>query len=362
MPSFSTRRIRSLEDPSSASLRNTMDYQSFSETTTVLPTPPMTNRITSDSDRSRGFEPNNSDIDRIDDSHEEASNSSNTTGTPTVNVLYRGFSTSINDMFVEQQHERIDCCAITCCGILQHDRDRFLLTGIKPPSLLKRFFVHFIIPFTIFFAAGIGALRIQDVVTNEIVSTSLLLFFLLYILLQCAKGRSKRIDIRKDLLFTKYQIQQQNISSANETAVSREQYQSLAVLLEHERPPDGRNTSERVYYIGQTRRDMGCAHPCFMVGCYGEDRPKINNAMRNSNQRDDSLCTCMFDYICPPYCGSYIQFCGMCAIAQEARDIETCILPAPYRRIDYISKLCLFACSSESDGTLVVSLTLFPLL
>jgi hypothetical protein len=321
-----SRRIRSLEEEPSTRI-NTMDYQSFSETVTAPTT-------------RQGL------MGALDGSGDAAVTDPSERNEPVVStsIEYRGFATSINDMFVDSQHERSDCCAITCCGILQHDRDRFLLTGIKPPSLLKRFFVHVIIPLTIFFAAGIGAMRIQDVAANEIISTSLFLLFLLYILLQCSKGRAKRVDIRKDLLFTKYQIQQQHVlSTTNSEEPRREQYQTLAVLLEHERPPDGRDSSERVYYLGQTRRDMGCAHPCCMLGCYAEDRPK--NIARIGSANEDNVCSCMFDYVCPPYCGSYIQCCGMCAIAQEARDIETCILPAPYRRIDYISTLafCLIA-------------------
>jgi hypothetical protein len=317
-------RVRSLEDEHSSSTRiNSMDYQSFSETVTA---PTARQGLMGALDGSGDATTDRTVLDR--DPTES--------GDPIVStsVQYRGFATSINDMFVDSQYERSDCCAITCCGILQHDRDRFLLTGIKPPSLLKRFLVHVVIPLTIFFAAGIGAVRIQDVVANEIISTLLLLLFLFYILLQCSKGRAKRIDIRKDLLFTKYQIKQHHVLSAtNPEEPRRGQYQTLAVLLEHERPTDGRDNSERIYYLGQTRRDLGCAHPCCTLGCYAEDRPK--NITRIGN--DDNICSCMFDYVCPPYCGSYIQCCGMCAIAQEARDIETCILPAPYRRIDYIS-------------------------
>ena len=295
-----------------------MDYQSFSETT--LPT---TRPAGLNLDSANSLEDRMVALEQVPTT-ESSSN-------PTNALLYRGFSTSINDLFVESQYERSDCCAITCCGILQHDRDRFLLTGIQPPSLLKRFLVHVVIPGSIFLAAGIGAMRIPDVVANEIISTSLLLAFVFYLLLQCSKGRAKRMDIRKDLLFTKYQIQQQHVLSDEPRPG-----QYRAVLLEQERPVDGRDGGgERVYYMGQSRRDMGGAHPCCLLGCYAEDRPK--NLLRSSNE--DNVCSCMFDYVCPPYCGSYIQCCGMCAIAQEARDIETCILPAPYRRIDYISTL-----------------------
>jgi hypothetical protein len=42
---------------------------------------------------------------------------------------HRGFSTSIYDLFTSPETERVDCCAMTCCGLMQHDRDRYLLQG-----------------------------------------------------------------------------------------------------------------------------------------------------------------------------------------------------------------------------------------
>jgi hypothetical protein len=44
---------------------------------------------------------------------------------------HRGFTTSIHDLYRDPDMERIDCCAMTCCGILQHDRDRYLIQGMK---------------------------------------------------------------------------------------------------------------------------------------------------------------------------------------------------------------------------------------
>jgi hypothetical protein len=38
-----------------------------------------------------------------------------------------------------------------------------------------------------------------------------------------------------------------------------------------------------------------------------------------------------------PICGMHPQVCGLCAVAQEAREIETVLLPPSYRRVDYIT-------------------------
>jgi hypothetical protein len=272
--------------------------------------------------------------------------SSSPTDASNPTTMYRGFSTSINDLFIDENQERVDCCSVTCCGILQHDRDRFLLTGIPPPSPCKRIIMHVAMPVTIFLAAGIGAMRIQDVLLNQIWSTGLILLLVLYFCVQVSKGRIKRIDIRKDLLYTKYQL------------LHRRPNEDLAMLLEHERPyEDDRDDEDDVHnshgirqkYLGQTRRDMRNAHPCCFIGCYPEDRPlqRIKQLQRSvPSESDDSsstfpddhhLCTCLYSTVCPGFLGMHPQLFGLCAIAQEARDLETIVLPANYRRIDYIT-------------------------
>jgi hypothetical protein len=150
---------------------------------------------------------------------------------------HRGFSTSIFDMFSRPENERVDCCALTCCGMLQSDRDRFLLQGISPPGPLKRVIVHILLPIGIFVFAGYGATQIQEVWMNQIISSALVLLIVVYFYSQCNKGRNKRMDIRKDLLWTKYQMQQNR-------------RQNLSVVLEQERPDDGGTDQE--YYLGQS--------------------------------------------------------------------------------------------------------------
>ena len=334
-----------------------MDYQSMSDTSPTTTLPPTTFLDDGPHQSHRNAHTSSSASTNNNNTNSNNNNdNNNTTSSSSMQYKYRGFGTSINDMFTEIHNERIDCCSITLCGILQNDRDRYLMNQISPPSIFKRFLVHFMIPFCIFCAAGLGAMQISDVVLNEIVSVILIVLFIGYLLLQCSKGRYKRIDVRKDILFTKYQIQQQNLLSNIDDDNNTPQQDHLqqhpqqqhrhmvnhrrnsthvsAVLLEQQRPR--RDTSnEPIYYLGQTLNDMSCAHPCCMVGCYAVD---YHHSMKQNNSNiDENLCRCLYDYVCPAFCGSYIQCCGMCAIAQEARDIETYILPPPYRRIDYIS-------------------------
>jgi hypothetical protein len=65
---------------------------------------------------------------------------------------YRGgFSTSICDIF-KNPNSSTDCCAVACCGVLSSDRNRYLMTGKRPPALWIRVLIFFIIP-TLFIAA-----------------------------------------------------------------------------------------------------------------------------------------------------------------------------------------------------------------
>jgi RsiW-degrading membrane proteinase PrsW (M82 family) len=306
---MSNRLLRSSQasDPLGGGEEPSTTYRSFSSI--IPPTVTTTTTSTHISTRRRGH---------TDDNETHG-------GGAEVNTSYRGFSTSVGDFMSSSAHHRTDCCAMTCCGVLQSDRDRFLLTGVTPPGPMKRVTVHVVLPLLIFMCAGLGAIHIRNPVINQGVSTLLILFMLAYIMVQCYKGRSKRIKVRKDLLYTKYQIQQ-----------NRNQ-ESLSLMLDHERPDeDDRNAA---YYMGQTPWDFACAHPCCWIGCYADDRPASRAAESNSsNGNNDDLCTCLYNWAYPsPICGMHILCCGMQALAQEARELESAILPTAYRRIDYIT-------------------------
>ncbi|CAB9527514.1 tRNA methyltransferase 11 homolog (Saccharomyces cerevisiae) [Seminavis robusta] len=239
---------------------------------------------------------------------------------------YRGFSTSIGDMFLHPHQERVDCCAMTCCGIFQSDRDRYLLQGVMPPSPWKRVWVHFCLPCFLFLMAGYASLHIPHKMMNEFFVLLFLLLLLVGIMSQCQKGRVKRMDIRKDVLWYKYQLMQRN-------------QETLDQVMDQPRPDDGVD----YYYSGQTERDIGCSHPfCFLVGCYRNDKPSPSvllseNSPGSVDQVEDSLCSCIFKFFCSPCCGMYIQYAGVCGMAQESREIEATLLPPAYRRLDYVT-------------------------
>jgi hypothetical protein len=127
---------------------------------------------------------------------------------------------------------------------------------------------------------------------------------------------------------------------------------TLHVLMDQDHRPDNDDArqrsrpSSREYYMGQTPRDIRCAHPCCLIGLYPEDRmlkrqtddDGILAVDEIENNSKTNFCSEMLNiFLNPVCCGMPIQCCGVCAIAQEAREIERVMLPAPYRRIDYIT-------------------------
>jgi len=254
-------------------------------------------------------------------------------------IKYRGFQSSISDLFLDETQERVDCCALACCGVLQNDRDRFLLSGVTPPTPAKRFVMHVLLPFCLFFFAGMAALHIRDKVANQVVATGLILMLAFYFGLQCSKGRWKRMEIRKDLLYTKYQVLRGNADDVEHLA--RQRYNEEGE--DNGDDNDNNNNHSRDYYQGQSRRDLGQAHPCCLIGCYAEDRPLPLEQPYDVASPDDNLARCLYETAFPcasgaaTCCGMHVQLCGVCAIAQEGRDVETTVLPKNYTRIDYIT-------------------------
>jgi RsiW-degrading membrane proteinase PrsW (M82 family) len=231
---------------------------------------------------------------------------------------YRGFSTSINDMFIHPDNERVDCCALACCGVLQSDRDRYLTTGIKPPTCCRRFWIHFCLPLLMFGMAMFCAVKVPDPWLNQILSTGFVFTFLAYFVIQCIKGTWKRRDVRKEMLWSKYHLMT--------TGDFRQRTDEDSVEEGPGRAP---------YLMGQTRGDLRNAHA--LCGCYATDR-SANHQYKETDQI--SLCTRFFQCFerscCGTMCGMHLQLCGLCAMAQEARQLEV-LLHAGYRRIDYVT-------------------------
>jgi hypothetical protein len=218
---------------------------------------------------------------------------------------YRGFSTSITQLTDAQT----DACSLACCGILQSDRDRYFVTGIEPPSTCRRVFTHVVSPLILFILACYGATHISNAYMNQLMSTMLIAFLLLMLVLQiCFKARWKRVEVRKELLFRKYH---HHIGTED-------------VPL----PPEDDDELQPHYLQGQSSWDLCCAHSA--IGCYRTDRVQQREAPKDLYEKLAQLFT---SSCC---CGYHLQVFGMCALAQEAREISL-MIPAEQRRLDYVT-------------------------
>ena len=115
---------------------------------------------------------------------------------------YKGFHTSINDTFVDPDSIRADCCALSCCGILQSDYNRYILHRKLPSTWKNRFVQHILIPLVIFFCAGYASVFIPNQQVNQVACTTLLFLCIFWIIGGCMQATHKRALTRKEILRT----------------------------------------------------------------------------------------------------------------------------------------------------------------
>lgn len=228
---------------------------------------------------------------------------------------YRGFDTSITHSFLDKRHRQTDACSLACCGMLQSDRDRYLLTGIRPPSWIRRFFVHFMTPLMLFLVACWGATHISNAYLNQLLSTMLVVFLILLMVMQlCCKARWKKVLVRKEVLWRKYQF-----NSPDSSMPSPDQ-------------EDDDYEHAKLYLQGQSYWDLQCAHA--VIGCYRNDYDAADQ------EEPKDICAWLFRLYtksCFGCCGFQLQVCGVCALAQEARELELMVPSDRRRRMDYVT-------------------------
>ena len=191
---------------------------------------------------------------------------------------------------------------------------------------------HILLPTFLLGFASYAAYHISDLYMNELLCSVLVALMLTILVMQCCKGRWKRSGMRRELLWRTYE------------------YRSGKIV----EPPDEDSDEwkDPVYMQGQSTWDIACAHA--FVGCYRTDHAHWTNCRMDTTTtetNDDAvvvvgvnkpkdLMGCLWrfytDLCCGKLCGCYLQICGMCAIAQEARDLEL-MIPSHRRRVDYVT-------------------------
>lgn len=252
---------------------------------------------------------------------------------------YKGFSTSISSLFVSPTTAQSDCCSMACFGVLQADRTRFLLTGTPPPSPLRRVLLHVFVPLGLFLLAGWCAVNIRDASVNQFFSTFLVLLICAYLISGCLRGTVKRVQVREEMLWRMREADAIREQSGYTDEEAREAIEQMGGIRGLEGVPESHLAGDGEFFhgldLGQDRSEMGCAHR--MCGCYSSD---LSTRSVDSEPRPRDVCGCLWrafvELCCHRVCNCFLQFCGCCGLAQEAREIER-LVPASKRRFDYVT-------------------------
>lgn len=225
--------------------------------------------------------------------------------------VYRGgFHSSICDLFSDPSR-RADCCALACCGILQSDKNRYLLNGERP-SWWERIAINCGIPLAaLIIMIVVGALvtpKNEDFQKAYFWCTILTFFAIVAAI--CIRGRLIRMRLRREIM-----------------------------KRMHEKR--GGDAVERAVYLSTYEKDICCSQMT-CCGCYSND---VTFAIDDSDEEPEDgpqpdFCTRIFQNIgslcCFACCQCWCQCCGMCAIGQEEREISA-LVPKHRQLIDYMT-------------------------
>jgi len=247
---------------------------------------------------------------------------------------YRGgFHTSICDIF-RDPHSRTDCCAVACCGVLASDRNRYLLSGERPP-LWRRVLLYFVIPFLFIGAIGYFTVDVPVVedgedggdggdgeLTMKVPPLGILWSFYAYIgIISIWAWWSKR-QLRTQIMTKLYE------EWSRESGQELNQQQLRAFLRRHN--------------LDLSRAHYSCSCCYTHDNYFYSERDEWNSQSLeggdNNECPDEDCCTKFWDFLSQMFwcCGCWCQCCGACAIAQEEREVNR-LTRYEQQEIDYIT-------------------------
>jgi len=198
-----------------------------------------------------------------------------------------GFSTSICDLF-QNPYERSSCCALTCCGTCLQDRNEYLLRGEMPPPWWIRLLVY---------GGGTVGLLILGI---AVLGPLGLLVPAAFLTILGIRATQLRMKVRKEI---------------------------IARLSDDETP------LESDHFCAEHRR----AHR--ICACIRNDVLYQQTSEPAQEPIDSDFCSSLWQLLaicCCGCCGCWWNALGMCATAQETRELRK-LLPVEHFYIDYVT-------------------------
>lgn len=273
--------------------------------------------------------------------------------------IYRGgFRTSICDIF-RDPNSRTDCCAMVCCGVFASDRNRYLLTGERPPPLWQRVLIYFLVPALFIAAMKYFAVDAPVLVDGEDSGQTIKSYplgiacsFFIYMMFISIWGRWVS-SVYESLVM---EVSGRHVkNTVSFTFQKRRQTRTLIMTkLFEERlretgqegnsPPEHLQTFLRRHNLDIRRAHSSCS--C----CYAHDtefyheidvwnsQSRENEGRDNEDHPQEDCCTRFWDCLSKTFwcCGCWCQCRGCCAIAQEEREVNR-LTRYEQQEIDYIS-------------------------
>lgn len=253
---------------------------------------------------------------------------------------YRGgWSTSISASF-QDPSSKTDCCALACCGLLLSDRNYYLALAEVPTPWWKRFGIYVGMPFVVLTTLAILSSLLATPETKSDWDAGIAVTFMILLVLLLTRAKYERVRVRRAVMAKlhakKYGTTSRNNTSTATIGTSRSNNQDdndddVTDVIGNDHSPHASVDS----YLQLHRHDIRAAHA--LCSCFANDVVYTTNmtdrdlnpdgSTRLMHQRPPAdLCRCLWNTLlgscCGVLCGSWWQCCGMCAIAQEDRELR----------------------------------------
>jgi RsiW-degrading membrane proteinase PrsW (M82 family) len=235
---------------------------------------------------------------------------------------------------------------LACCGLLLSDRNYYLALAEVPTPWWKRFGIYVGMPFVVLTGLAILSSLLATPETKSNWDAGIAVTSMIMVVLLLTRAKYERVRVRRAVM-TKLHAKKYGT-----TGTPRSNTQNDDDDDEDVTDVIGITHSAHVSvdsYLQLHQHDVRAAHA--LCSCFANDVVYITNMTDHDVSPDGStrimhqrppadLCRCLWNTLlascCGVLCGSWWQCCGMCAIAQEDRELRH-LLDKKDLQVDYIT-------------------------